>query len=313
LSPELATALRAETPTASEALRDRIAIIAASPPPARRSLSLRRVLMVAAPAAAVASLVAAVAVGVKSGVESQPSGEGTALRTPAPIPKRATLTQGAAQSPAAKDAFAAPQVPSAGRNRARDVNTSITLLVDDTNDLSATTQRALRITRNLGGYVQTVNFGSETNEGTAALRVRIPVSRVQAAVVRFSDLGRILAQQTQITDLQQRLDDLTRQIRRSGDPARRAELRRERSELNRRAAYATLSLDLTTHEPQQKAVPPSRIDRAVDDATGVLTGELAVIAYALIVASPFLVLLAAAYAGRRAYRRYSDLRLLERA
>jgi hypothetical protein len=45
----------------------------------------------------------------------------------------------------------------------------------------------------------------------------------------------------------------------------------------------------------------------------VLTAELAVIAYALIVASPFLVLLAAAYAGRRAYRRYSDLRLLERA
>jgi hypothetical protein len=193
------------------------------------------------------------------------------------------------------------------------VNTSITLLVEDTNDLSGTTQRALRITRNLGGYVQRVDFGSQATEGTAALQVRIPVSRVQAAVVRFSDLGRILAQQTQITDLQQRLDELTRQIRRSDDPSRRAALRRERIELNRRAAYATLSLDLTTHEPEQKAAPPSRIDRAVDDATGVLTAELAVIAYALIVASPFLVLLAAAYAGRRAYRRYSDLRLLERA
>jgi uncharacterized protein DUF4349 len=270
--------------------------------------------MVAAPAAAVASLVAAVGVGVKGGIENpnQVSREGTALRTVTPTPSSPT-TERAAPNAVAKDAFAAPTTVAPTPRRAQDVNTSITLLVDDTNDLSATTQRALRITRNLGGYVQTVNYGSQTTEGTAALQVRIPVSRVQAAVVRFSDLGRILAQQTQITDLQQRLDELTRQIRRSSDPGRRAALRRERIELNRRAAYATLSLDLTTHEPQQKAAPPGRIDRAVDDATGVLTAEVAVIAYALIVASPFLVLLAAAYAGRRAYRRYSDLRLLERA
>jgi Domain of unknown function (DUF4349) len=314
LSPELATALRSETPSAPETLRDRVALIAASPPPARRSLSLRRVLMVAAPAAAVASLVAAVGVGVKGGIENRPQAEVSASQEVQQAPDLLRRSvQPLAPAAAAKDAFASPQVPSGSRQRARDVNTSITLLVDDTNDLSATTQRALRITRNLGGYVQTVNFGSQTTEGTAALQVRIPVSRVQAAVVRFSDLGRILAQQTQITDLQQRLDELTRQIRRTGDPRRRAVLRGERIELNRRAAYATLSLDLTTHEPQQKAAPPSRIDRAVDDATGVLTAEVAVIAYALIVASPFLVLLAAAYAGRRAYRRYSDLRLLERA
>jgi hypothetical protein len=314
LSPDLATALRAETPSAPDALRDRIAVITATPPAPRRTLSLRRVLMVAAPAAAAASLVAAVAVGVKAGVEDQPNRQGTALRAPAPTPESGPrrMSRQPATPEAAKDAFAPPTAAPA-RKRAQDVRTSITLLVDDTNDLSATTQRALRITRNLGGYVQTVNFGSQTDEGTAALQVRIPVSRVQAAVVRFSDLGRILAQQTQITDLQQRLDDLTRQIRRTGDAGRRAELRRTRSELGRRAAYATLSLELTTHEPEAKVVPPSRIDRAVDDAAGVLGAELAVIAYALIVASPFLVLLAAAFAGRRAYRRYSDLRLLERA
>jgi hypothetical protein len=313
LSPELATALRTQTPTAPEALRDRIGLIAASPVPRRRSFAFRRVLMVAAPAAAVASLVAAVGVGVKGGIENRPQAEVIRSQEAQRAPGRLRSVQPLVPAAAAKDAFAAPPVTSGTTRRARDVSTSITLLVDDTDDLSATTQRALRITRNLGGYVQTVNFGSQTTEGTAALRVRIPVSRVQAAVVRFSDLGRILAQNTQITDLQQRLDELTRQIRRSDDPGRRAALRRERLELNRRAAYATLSLDLTTHEPQQKAAPPSRIDRAVDDATGVLTGELAVIAYALIVASPFIVLLVAAYAGRRAYRRYSDLRLLERA
>jgi len=320
LSPDLATALRAETPSAPDALRDRIAVITATPPAPRRTLSLRRVLMVAAPAAAAASLVAAVAVGVKAGVEDQAGHKATAPRALIPPQMLAPTAESgqlrmprrAATPEAAKNAFAPPTAAPA-RKRAQDVRTSITLLVDDTNDLSATTQRALRITRNLGGYVQTVNFGSQTGEGTAALEVRIPVSRVQAAVVRFSELGRILAQQTQITDLQQRLDDLTRQIRRTGDPGRRAQLRHTRSELNRRAAYATLLLDLTTHEPQAKVVPPSRIDRAVDDAAGVLGAELAVIAYALIVASPFLVLLAAAFGGRRAYRRYSDLRLLELA
>src|SRR5262245_12814528 len=267
--------------------------------------------MVAAPAAAAASLIAAVAVGVKSGVENEPSRGGAPLRTlkPTPTSPGAVATPESARS-AAQD-FA--PTPGAGTKRAQDVRTSITLLVDDTDELSATTQRALRITRNLGGYVQIVNYGSQTKEGTAALQVRIPVSRVQAAVVRFSDLGRILAQQTQITDLQQQVDELTREIRRTRDPGRRAELRRARRELNRRAAYATVSLDLTTHGPERTAAPPSRIDRAVDDATGVLGAELAVLAYALIVASPFLVLLAAGYAGRRAYRRYSDLRLLERA
>jgi hypothetical protein len=320
LSPDLATTLRAETPTAPDQLRHRIALIASEPPTPRRALPLRRVLMVAVPAAAAASLVAAVAVGVKAGVEDQPNRQGTALRSVVPTPQigRLPIPERAVMPQAAKDAFApstafAPTAAIPARKRAQDVRTSISLLVDDTEDLSATTQRALRITRSLGGYVQTVNVGSEAAEGTAALQVRIPVSRVQAAVVGFSGLGRILAQQTQITDLQQRLDELTRQIRRTGDPGLRTLLRRERLELNRRAAYATLSLDLTTHEPEQKAAPPSRIDRAVDDATGVLTAEVAVVAYALIVASPFLVLLAAAYAGRRAYRRYSDLRLLERA
>jgi len=51
----------------------------------------------------------------------------------------------------------------------------------------------------------------------------------------------------------------------------------------------------------------------VDDAAGVLVAELAIGAYILIVATPFLVLLAAAFAGSRAYRRYADQRLLERA
>ena len=174
-------------------------------------------------------------------------------------------------------------------------------------------QRALRTTRRLGGYVVTVNYGTpEPTEGTATLRVRIPVSRVQSAIVQFSGLGRILG----AADSDHRSPAAARRAHPTDPPdegqgARQA-LRRQRIQLNRRAAYATVDLALTTHEPEPKAATPSRFDRAVDDAAGVLTTELAIAAYVLIVASPFLLLLAAAFAGSRAYRRYADQRLLER-
>ena len=234
----------------------------------------------------------------------------------------------AARLPSRADSLPTPGpavIPGSGR--ARDVQASLTVLVRNADDLSATTQRALRATRRLGGYVVNVQYGTpEPTEGTATLRVRIPVSRVQAAILQFSGLGRILAQQVQISDLQQPLDDLTRRIRRLERLAANAQgaelarikreiaaLRRQRAEITRRAAFATVGLALTTHEPEKKEAPPGRFDRAIDDATGVLAAELAIGAYALIVAAPILLLLAAAFAATRAYRRFADQRLLERA
>lgn len=319
MSPDLANSLRAQTPAAPADLRERVALIAASAPPPRRRLSLRRSLLLAAPAAAAASLLVAVVVGVISsstptappvaaphavGSEKNPAGE-----TRQGAEQRSTPVTGAF-TPTRRAA-----APGPSPNRAQDVQATLRVLVDDSSDLSATTQRALRTTRRLGGYVVSVDYGTpEPAEGTATLRVRIPVSRVQAAIVSFNGLGKLLAQQTQISDLQQRLDELTRQIRRAkGDKTRIRALRRERIEITRRAAYATINLDLTTHEPETKATPPGRVHRAIDDATGILAAELAISAYALIVASPFLLLLLAAFAGSRAYRRYADQRLLERA
>jgi hypothetical protein len=313
LSPELTTVLREETPAAPSALRERVAQIAAAPPLPRRTFTLSRKLLWAAPAAAVGSLAVAVVIGViTSSSPPTPAGAPGGAVFEGVRQGQSTQTLDRAFAPAAGQRTT---VPAPSQKRAQNVQANLRVLVDDPDDLSAATQRALRTTRRLGGYLVTVNYGTpEPSEGTATLRVRIPVSRVQAAIVQFSDLGRILAQQTQITDLQQRLDELTRQIRRAkGDKARIAALRRERTQINRRAAYATVDLGLTTHEPEAKAAPPSRLDRAVDDATGVLTAELAIAAYILIVASPFLVLLAAAFAGSRAYRRYADQRLLERA
>jgi Domain of unknown function (DUF4349) len=311
LSPELTAALREETPTAPVELRERVALIAAAaPPPRRRTFPVRRALLLAAPAAAVGSLAVAVIVGVvSSSTTPAPTAE-----APAEIELQ-PLTPEAGERAGTRRDLAPRLTPAPSTKRAQDYQATLRILVDDPSDLSTATQRALRTTRQLGGYVVTVDYGTpEPSEGTANLRVRIPVSRVQTAIVQFSGLGQILAQQTQVTDLQQRLDELTRQIRRAKEnKARIAALRRERTELNRRAAFATLAVDLTTHEPEKKAASPGRLERAVDDATGVLTAELAIGAYALIVASPFLLLLAAAFAGQRAYRRYADQRLLERA
>jgi hypothetical protein len=311
LSPDLATALREETPNAPAELRDRVTRIAATPPPPpRRTLSLRRVLVFAAPVTVAASLAVALAVGIKTAaVPNEPSTDAKVAN----LERQLRATDEARTLAPARQRSAAVPAPS-GR-RAQNVQANLRILVDDTGDLSAATQRALRTTRRLGGYVLAVDYGTpEATEGTATLRVRIPVSRVQAAIVEFSELGRILAQQTRITDVQQQLDELTRQIRRAKrDKARIAALRRQRTALSRRAAYATVAVDLTTYEPEQKAASPGRLDRAVDDATGILAAELAIAAYALIVASPFLVLLLAGLAGNRAYRRYADQRLLERA
>jgi hypothetical protein len=334
LSPDLATALRTETPGAPDALRERIALVAATPPSGRRPFPVRRLLAVGIPAALAASAVGAAVIGLasssrtapQSAVPSEPSVESrdqaqSRLRLRAPLRSAAPTTAPAGVAESQGRAV----VP--GTNRAQDVQAYLTVLVEGTDDLSATTQRALRATRRLGGYVVNVQYGTpEPSEGTAELRVRIPVSRVQAAVVQFSDLGRILAQQVQISDLQQPLDELTRRINRLERRAQTAQgaelarikreiaaLRRERVEINRRAAFATIGLDLTTHEPEKEVVPPGRLERAIDDATGVLATELAIGAYALIVATPILLLLGAAYAAARAYRRFADQRLLERA
>jgi Domain of unknown function (DUF4349) len=333
LSLDLATALRTETPHAPVRLRERVTRLAAVPPPAPRRVSLRRIALLGAPAVAAASLVVAVAVGIKTAAVSEPQLD---ERSSVPAPAAPSVESGEEQAlsrlaPALRSplrqADRRAAVPGPSGTRAQDVSASLTVLVDDTDDLSATTQRALRATRRLGGYVVNVHYGTpQPSEGTATLRVRIPVSRVQAAIVELSGLGRILAQEIQISDLQQPLDELTRRIRRLERRAADAQgaelarirreiavLRRQRAEINRRAAFATVELGLTTREPKPAPAPPGRLERAIDDATGVLAAELAIGAYALIVAAPILVLLAIGFVASRAYRRYADQRLLERA
>jgi hypothetical protein len=330
MSPDLVTALRGETPAAPHRLRERVAAVTATPPPARR-FTTRRILSLAVPVAAVLSLAAALAVGLNTAIEPNRSGVADEAFKAAPpqdvTPSPAGETADRAQAQARLPERSPLTAPIPAQRRAQDYRASLTLLVDGTDELSATTQRALRATRRLGGYVLSVKYSTpEPGNGTAAVRLRIPVSRVQAAIVELSAMGRILAQDTQVSDLQQGLDELTLRIRDLERRAARAQgaeraqllaqieaLRNQRVQINRQAAYATVNLDLTTHEPKAPAATPGRLDRALDDAVGILLAELAIAAYALIVASPFILLGLAAFFGNRAYRRHADQRLLERA
>ena len=341
MSPDLATVLRAETPAAPHRLRERVAAVTATTPPERR-FTTRRILSFAVPVAAGLSLAAALAVGLNTALEPSRSDEAAEAFKAAPTQTFSPVGEAAdradmrrapspltapAQEQEQAPATATTRAPAPSAGRAQVYRATLTLLVDGTDELSATTQKALRAARRLGGYVVSVNYSTpEPGEGTAAVRLRIPVSRVQAAIVEFSAMGRILAQDTQISDLQQGLDVLTRRIRDLERRAARAHgaeraqllaqietLRNQRVKINRQAAYATVNLDLTTHEPKTPSVAPGRLERALGDAVGILLAELVIAAYALIVASPFILLGVAAFFGNRAYRRHADQRLLERA
>ena len=219
----------------------------------------------------------------------------------------------AAGLPAAKS----PVTP--GR-RAQLYSTEITLGVKD---LSETTQAALRRTRALGGYVRRVNYGEGEGEGTSRLVVRVPIARVQSAILQFSELGTILDQHVSVRDVQPRLDrrfqritELNRLIPTlSGDEKAAAQaeldaLRAAQAQDRRQASFATASLVLTTKKESVVPAAPGRIERALDRAGDVLAAEAVAVVYAAVVAAPFLVIGLALAVLARAARRRSDRRLL---
>jgi hypothetical protein len=215
---------------------------------------------------------------------------------------------------------AAKQAPIAPAKRAQLYSVTIALRVKD---LSETTQDALRKTRALGGYVRSVDYGEGDGEGTARLVLRVPIGRVQTAIMRYSELGTILDQHVSVRDIQpglnrrfERIAELRRVISTlSGEEqvAAQAELealqnaqRRER----RQASFATASLNLTTKDAVVVPTEPGRIQRALERAADVLAAETVAIVYAAVVAAPFILLGLVVVIAARAARRRSDRRLL---
>jgi Domain of unknown function (DUF4349) len=227
--------------------------------------------------------------------------------------------------------------------RLTEVHASLRLRVRNVDGLSKATARAMRITRSLGGFVQSVDYGTPSGgNGDAYLTVRIPVGNVQKAVTRFTALGAIQAQHLSIRDLQNQanaevlrilqLRQLAAQLRAklagSLTPEERvavqARLDAVRGLLRaktgqhagtlRNGRLSTFELELTTRKGAAAAPShPGRIGRAARHAFSALSKTIAGLLYVLIVLSPLLVLAAAVLWGARYRRRRVEQRLLARA
>jgi hypothetical protein len=333
---EIVDELRSTRPRASDALRLQVLTAASRPPVARVSFVDRvrgRRLALLVPAAAGLALVSAVAIGV---TRPQPSAR-DAASTPTTVGRSSAESDTTfVAPPAAADATAQKAAPGPVTGRAQRYVATLALAVEDTDALSEATQRALTITRDLGGYVVNVQYATGA-DGMSSLTLRVPSNRAGDAVTRLSALGTIVAQNVQIQDLQESLDGLDReverlrariaaltvQLERATTAAERArlleqraqaqaelrELRASRAATAAEARNATIQLELRT-EDGSGAVVGSRLDRALDRAIEVLAWE-AVVALAIAVAAlPLALVAAAVWATRKARRRREDERLL---
>ena len=357
-SPDLIRELRESRPTAPTELRTRVRELARedsapagarAPVWSRFRLPARRGALVALPAAAALALVSAGAIGLSrsdgsevAALESDAAQIQEVQKAPAD-----TATAGSPDSPTAEARAALDRTfgqtanlqsvgPTPGR--AQRVSATLTVEVKDPDAVSGAAQEALDLTRRLGGHV--VNASVLTGEeGMASLTVRVPVGRIQDAIVELSSLGRIVSQQISIDDLQATLDRLERRERsvqaqiavlvarlesdtldaetRARLENRLQNLRSELRQLRRgisgttaEARMATLKLTVVTPETGAVAPPPSRLDRALDEAVNVLVWEGVILLAILIVAAPFAFVALVAWLGRRYYRRREEERLL---
>jgi len=349
---ELITELQAARPAADGALRERVRAIAATQPARRSSpfdplsrFSPRRLALVAVPATAVVLLgLAGVAGLLDSG--SRPQTVAAAREdyrqlkpTTGSVPELAPqLKAGANISTDATGVAADAATPAPTTGRAQRYSAQLTLSVKDIDALSSATQQALRITHDLGGYLVTASYAT-TDTGVSSLTLKVPTANVQEAIVRLSGLGKIVAQQVQIDDLQGQVDELTKretalreqiarlsarlaatdldaetratlEARRDAARSALAQVRVAHAQVNAEARYATIQLTLQT--PQSSVVPPvpSRFDNALDRAVEILALEAMIVLYALVIVGPLALLVVLAWLGRRGLRRHQDEQLL---
>jgi hypothetical protein len=337
--------LRATAPPAPERLRDRVRAL---PEPAARWSLRKRPVLAAAVAIALAVGLGAAAIGGLTDLRESKGPSATSFETQraAELRKlRAARPSGGTAQSSDQPRFARPpfKAPYPYKERATTLapiltpgsrlqryDVSMRLGVDD---LSRTTQNAVRQTRRLGGYVAAANFSTERSAGDSYLDLRVPVQNVQKAIARFTELGTILSQRISVADLQAGVDRIDRRIEAASKviaelegksfltPDERAQLAetkrtvkrlsRSRAGLVREGTYATVSLQLTTRKPAAKQVAPGRFDRFWGNAGDILEKELIAVLYALVVAGPFAILAALALLAERARRRRADHRLLE--
>ena len=321
--------LRALPLDAPPALRQRVRALG-EPAPRRTfpSVSWRRSVLVLAPVCVLGLVIAAVVHGVaNSGPHRQQlaaHGESGRVVSPGVV------------APAWDSALVPPNT-----SRRQDYEASMTLRVRDLDALTDRTNEAMRVARSFGGYVASVRQSTAAGKpGQADLVLRIPVERVEAALVQLSGLGTVLDRQLSIVDLEQALRQQQARILRLKVFIARAteqlkqplpadvrirlqvQLQEARANLERatrahkatldEAAFSRVSLTLTTQQAGLTPVKDSegRFERAARDAGSFLADAGAVILFLLIILSPLLVLIGVSALAWRTYRRREERRLL---
>ena len=359
---ELVRQLRAQAPTAPEGVRERVRMLGdweARQPVAKAPSPLRRTALALAAVLVLATLVGGIVRGAGTGGGTDESaggaapsaggdaasaegaqGDGAGAEGYGGDSSRSNRSEQGKTATALNSDSEDPATLPPSRRRAQDYRAYLRLHVEDTADLSQKTKRALALTRSYGGYVVSIDYDTG-EEGAARLQLRVPIGRIQDAILDYSELGSILGQNVQVRDVQRQIDTRSRTIEELRERiqevraalldedlptfdreqleaelaelrARTDELRRERRATRDRASMARVALELTTSE-EAPVVDRGGFEGALRDAGGILVKELTVILYGLIVAAPIAVLALLALLGFRAARRRADARLLERA
>jgi Domain of unknown function (DUF4349) len=353
--------LRADAPAAPAPLRARVHVLGEQPARCRRALPRRRTaLALAFMLLAVAAVGAGLA--LRGGEQAPRLAEGSSrlqARTDGAVeesgaPETNRLLpllpafDGQRLSKAPTDGVraaqtlkgAAPSVAPAGR--ATDVDLWMEIRLADADELSGAASEAMGITRELGGWVAASDIDTEGKEGAAELELRVPVGKVEDAMVRLGELGTVTGQQIDTADLQagidrrtDRIERLERQIRilelrlESGTLTPEEELRlrlrierheNEISDLRRairadRRAAATSELTLALHTREAAAIQDEDdggVAGVTRDALDFLGAAGAVALFLVIVLSPIVLLLVLLWLAFRARSRRLESRLLER-
>ena len=353
--------LRVGAAPAPASLRTRVAALGGEKP-RRRALPLRRRAALALAFALVVATTAAVGAGLAlrgSGAQDA-AGPSAPAAAPEPVPapfesevqendRGAGALSRSLGRTQAKDGVAFANTGSAlvsgegiDRKRATDVDLRVELRLRDADELADAAGAAMAITRDLNGWVAGSDVDTSGREGEAELHLRVPVGRVEDAVVRLSGLGTVTGQRMETVDLQTGIDRRNRriealdrairigelrlasgtlgpeerllvQLRLERQRAARTDLLRANTRDRRAAATAELTLLLHTREA------PAAAERDEGEAAGAardalrLLGAVGIVGLFLaIVLSPLALLAALLWLALRARLRRVETRLLDR-
>ena len=234
------------------------------------------------------------------------------------------------------------QVPELSSNRATDVKLWMEVRLADAEELSDAANDSMAITRELGGWVAATEIDTQGSEGRAELALRVPVTRVEDAIVRLGELGTVTGQQVETVDLQAAIDRREIRIERLERAIRALELRLETEDLTpaqeidlrltleyrrnqlsdlrretrsdrREAATSELTLVLHTKEaPAANKDDEGGAAGAADDALRFLGDAGAIALFLLIVLSPVVLLAVLLWIAVRSRTRRIETRILER-